>query len=72
MMDKRLNRALPAGLLAPWHPLLPVPASFSSEKAVFGFREQDDGSGVGRKCSASTEFSDGILWVPSVGCHFPC
>lgn len=46
MMDKRLNRALPAGLLAPWHPLLPVPASFSSEKAVFGFREQDDGSGV--------------------------
>ena len=46
MMDKRMNRALLAGLLALWHPLLPMSTSFSSEKAVFGFREQDDDSGV--------------------------
>lgn len=46
MMDKRLNRALLAGLLSPWHPLPPISASFSSEKVVLRFREQDDDSRV--------------------------
>lgn len=46
MMDKRLNRALLAGLLAPWYPLPSSSASFFSEKVVFGFREQDDDSEV--------------------------
>lgn len=46
MMDKRLNGALLAGLLAPWHPLPHISAYLSYEKAVFGFREQDDDNGV--------------------------
>lgn len=46
MMDKRLNRALLAGLLSPWHPLPPISASFFSEKVMLRFREQDDDSGV--------------------------